>query len=88
MHFAKKAFNRSYSVRKIKGDCTESILALIGSSTFSCYHCFYSLEIKCIKKIGKPSLYISFMKLIKRNISFCALMFLLKISFYTVQSNN
>ena len=88
MHFAKKLSIVLIVLEKMKGDCKKSTLALNGSSTSSSNHCLISYQIKCIKKIGKPNLYISFMKLIKRNISFCALMFLLKISFYTVQSNN
>ena len=51
----------------MKGDCKKSTLALIGSSTSSSNHCLISYQIKCIKKIGKTTFYISFMKLGKRN---------------------
>ena len=42
-------------LEKMKGDCKKSTLALIGSSNSPCNHCLISYQIKCIKKIGKPT---------------------------------
>ena len=67
MHFAKKLSIDLIVLEKMKGDCKKSTLALIGSSTSSSNHCLISYQIKCIKKIGKTTFYISFMKLGKRN---------------------